>query len=247
MWSLVALSAWAGPLDLPDPDDMGRFQCRDRPVDLNNDVELGDLELLDAPPGEPTYATGLASNLLPHATDKGLKAASKGKLVYTMPAVASLATGGVPIVLGCTARDATFQDDFQVGCEDPVPCELVASLKGRSEKIERKSKIGPRLAPVDDAKTALGLVAMLDPYVFLPMTPHENAAWAEAAAGYRAVQSGVSWVEVVEHDEGWVVRAPRRVTCGDQNDVVRRAWWVSDDGRSCQIEETPIPLAKTRD
>src|SRR5690606_22544833 len=97
---------------------------------------------------------------------------------------------------------------------------------------------------VEAPKEALGLVWFLDPDLFLPLTPDELAAWRAEAAGYVAVEPELPWVEIEEHAEGFLVRAPRKVRCGCDHDLVRRAYWVAKDGRSCALTEAPVLLAK---
>lgn len=238
-WSLTAL---AGPLDLPDPAEMGPYRCVERPLGLENRAELGDRKVSDSPPGPPTWPVGVQSGMVPHASDADLVKAAKGRYVETFPAVGTLATGGVPVIESCQSR-ATTRDAFSFGCTEALACELLIEVDGKASRLQSRPQAAARFSPVEDAKEALGLLMFYEPDLFLPMTPGELAAWAEQAAGYRAVEPALPWVEIETHPDGFLVRAPRRVTCGCDHDVIRRAYWVAKDGRSCAVAETPLALA----
>jgi hypothetical protein len=242
MWLAVLASAWGGPLDQPDPDEMHGYRCAERPLTLANNVPLADRTLVDAPPGSPVYPAGFQSNLLPFATDGELKQAGKKRGLLVFPAVASLATAAVPVVADCEGP-ATDRDDFVRGCKLPLQCELLTTVEGQRVTFATRPQVATKFAPIESAKEALGLVAFVEPDLFLPLTPGELARWADEAGGYQATAPEVPWVEVIEHDQGWLVRAPRRVGCGCDHDVVRRAWWVNREGRSCLVQEAPVALA----
>ncbi len=240
---LLTSFALAGPLDQPDPDAMGTFRCVERPLTTQNSAGLGERKLADHPPGDPVYPQGLASSLVPHAPDAELEKAGKGKWVWAAPAFASLATGGVPIRRSCQSRAVTT-DDFFEGCTEALRCEVHATVDGEVRTFDRRPQVASAFSPVDSPREALGVLWFLDPDLFLPMTPDELAAWRERAAGYLAVEPEVPWVEITEQAEGWLVRAPRLVRCGCEHDLVRRAYWVAKDGRSCALTEAPLLLAK---
>ncbi len=243
MWWAVA--AVAGPLDRPDANEMEGYRCRYRPVAIERGADLKDRELLDLPPGPPEIEAPLELAALP--TDADLRRAARGRGNHTLPAVATLATGGIPALLGCSVREPTFQDDFTVGCRRLAPCELVIQVEDEGHKVAWSSQVGPVLHPITSVSEALGLVALLDHSVFVPLTEGERRAWDADAPRYLSVVPQVPWVEIEQHTEGWLVRAPRRALCGGCRDVVRRAWWVANDGRSCQLDEAPVVLARDRD
>ena len=243
MWFGAWMAAWAGPLDQPDPDEMSGFRCVERPLGAANNVQLFARTLEEGPPSAPVYPMGLQSSLVPFAGDAALKQAGKKRGLVVFPAVGSLATAGSPVVADCEGA-ATDRDDFVHGCKLPLQCEMITTLDGKGITLATRPQVASRFAPVDSLKEALGLVLFIEPDLFLPLTPGELAAWAEDAEGYKAVAPSVPWVEVQEHEHGWLIRAPRRVTCGCEHDVVRRAYWVaSKDGRSCAVQEAPVPLA----
>lgn len=237
IWLLTA-TAWAGPLDRPDPDEMSGYACLQGPAGAPT---LGEGAVGSGPPGPPVLGD-LASSLLPFATDEALKRAGKGKL-EAWPAVATLATRGVSISANCQGPP-TDRDDFSFGCARPLQCELLTSIDGKAQRLATRPQAGQRLAPVETVQEAVGLVALVEQDLFLPLTPRELERWAEEAAGYTAVEPALPWVEVEKHKEGWLVRAPVRARCGCARDVVRRAWWVAINGRSCPVAETPLILAQ---
>lgn len=238
-WAAAAL---AGPLDAPDPDDLGKYRCVERPLDFDNPYALGDRAVGSQPPGPPWYADGLGARLTPFTTDDQLKKAGKGAGAFPAPAVASLATAGLVVKRDCENR-ATTTDHYFVGCKELVQCEVIAKILGQTQTFDRRPQAGAKLAPVESPAEAVGLAWFLDPDVFLPLTPGELAAWKEEAAGYAQVEPPLPWVEVEEHDQGYVVRVPRKVGCGCRHDLVRRAYWISKDGRSCPLTEPGVPLA----
>ncbi len=238
-WAALAL---AGPLDAPDPDDLGKYRCEERPLGLDNAGALGDRKVGTNPPGPPTYPPGVQPQLGPFAPDKLLEKAGKGAGAYPAPAVASLATGGSVVRRDCENR-ATTTDHFYVGCRVAVQCEVLATIGGVAQSFDRRPQVGAKSAPVESGTEAIGLVWFLDPELFLPLTASELADWAEESANYSLVEPAAPWVELEEHPEGWLVRAPRRVGCGCSHDIVRRAYWVSRDGRSCPVAEPGVPLA----
>ncbi len=240
---VLVAAAWAGPLDAPDPDDLGKLQCDTRGVSL--EASLGERTVGTARPGPPLIPAELRSRLAPFTSDTAIKKASKGTGAYPAPAVASLATAGSVVRRDCENR-ATTTDDFFVGCRMAVQCQVLLTHDGAALTFDRRAQVGARLAPVESPAEALGLAWFLDTDLFLPLTPQELAEWAEASATYAAVEPAVPWVEIEEHAEGWLVRAPRRASCGCNHDVVRRAYWVSKDGRSCPLVEAPVPLAVDR-
>lgn len=242
MWLSILTVAWGGPLDQPDPDEMSGYRCVERPLGMANNAPLLDRTLGQGPPGPPIFPTGLQSSLLPFATDADLKVAGKKRGIVVYPSVGSLATAGVPIVADCEGP-ATDRDDFVHGCKLALQCEMLTTLEGNRLTLATRPQVASRFAPVETVKEALGLVLFVEPDLFLPLTPGELAAWAEEAAGYQAVEPAVPWVEVQEFDHGWLVRAPRRVTCGCEHDVVRRGYWVAKDGRACVVQEPPVVLA----
>lgn len=237
-WSL----ALAGPLDLPDPAEMGPYRCVERPLGLENRAELGDRTASESPPGPPLWPDGLRSGMVPHASDDELKRAAKGRYVETFPAVGTLATGGAPVVMSCQSR-ATTRDAFSFGCTEALACELLLKVEDRAVRLDSRPQVAAKFYPVDSPKEALGLLPFYEPDLFLPLTPGELAAWAAEAAGYRAVEPALPWVEIETHPEGYLIRAPRRVTCGCDHDVVRRAYWIARNGRGCAVAETPQALA----
>lgn len=238
-WTVVAV---AGPLDRPDATEMAGHRCRYRPVEIERGAPLDDREILEIPPGAPQIEAALELSSLP--TDAALRRAARGRGNHTLPAVSTLATGGIPALLGCSVRETTSQDDFTAGCRRVAPCELVIRVDGEGHKVGSFSQVGPVLHPITSASEALGLVALLDHSVFVPLTERERRAWTSDAGGYVSVEPRLPWVEIEQHEEGWLVRAPRRARCGTCRDVVRRAWWVANDGRSCQLEEPPVVLAR---
>lgn len=242
MWLGMLSAAWGGPLDLPFPTEMSGYRCLEHPLDLSNNVPLLGRTLSAVPPGPPVYPTSVQSDLLPFASDAELKRAAKKRGLVGFPAVASLATAGVPIVADCEGP-ATDRDDFVHGCKLRLQCELLTSLDGDRLTLATRPQVASRFAPVDTPREALGLVMFVEPDLFLPMTADELSQWKDEAVGYQAVEPAVPWVEIEPHEDGWLVRAPRRVTCGCDHDVVRRAYWVARDGRACPIREAPVPLA----
>ncbi len=236
------VAALAGPLDAPDPTDMGKLRCEPHPLGLDNAYGLGERTVGTTPPGPPTFPTGLQARLAPFATDSALRKASKGAGAYPAPAVASLASVGSVVRRDCENR-ATTMDHFFVGCRVAVQCEVLVTHDGATLTFDRRPQVGAKLAPVETPAEALGLTWFLDPELFLPLTPEELAAWAEESANYTLVEPAVPWVEIEEQPKGWLVRAPRRVGCGCDHDIVRRAYWIARDGRSCAVVEPPVPLA----
>ncbi len=245
--AVAAAAAAAFPLNTPDPDEMGTYRCKRHPVENDNNVALESRTLSDQPPGPPSYADGVQGRLKGHANDTTLRKAGKGKGNLAAPASSSLATSGRPVTLGCGGRAAT-QDDFVIGCKRQQACTMLIRLPDHTGQYDRAGQLGPALAPIDNPAKALGLLAMLDRDLFLPLTAKELDRWAEVAAeSYRAVEPAIPWVDIEEKSRAFVVRAPRLVQCGCQHDLVRRAWWVSRDGRACQLEEMPEPLAIATD
>ena len=57
------------------------------------------------------------------------------------------------------------------------------------------------------------------------------------------MDTGLPLVEIEEHAAGYLVRAPRYVTCGCKHDLIRVAYWVSRDGSVCNVDEDPVTLA----
>lgn len=239
IWAAVAL---AGPLDAPDPADLAPYRCEPHPLGLDNPYALGDRTVGTSPPGAPSIPAELRGRLAPFATDAAIKKAGKGAGAYPAPAVASLASVGSVVRRDCENR-ATTTDHFFVGCKVAVQCEVLVVHDGQTLTFDRRPQVGAKLAPVETPAEALGLAWFLDPELFLPLTPEELAAWAEESANYTLVEPAVPWVEVEERPQGWLVRAPRRVGCGCDHDVVRRTYWVSRDGRSCAVAEPGVPLA----
>jgi hypothetical protein len=238
----LASIAWAGPLDAPDPGDMGKYRCEEHPIGLDNPYSLGERKIVQTPPGDPTFAAGLQGKLSPITTDKDLDKASKGAGQHAAPAVASLVSGGQVVRRNCENR-ATTTDHYFIGCKVAMQCEVLVRLGSESFTFDRRPMVGARAAPVESVAEAVGLVWFLDPDLFLPLSPGEFAAWAEERVGYDAVEPALPWLEVEEHDQGYLVRAPRKVGCGCDHDVVRRAYWVSKDGRSCPVIEPGQALA----
>ena len=250
MWMLTALvsTALAYPLNYPDARRMGGFRCVEHPVMNVNNADLADAVVSESPPGPPVFAPDLQRSLGPFASDEAMKATAKGKRVESFPAVASLALRGQPAKLVCEPDKPDSVDEYRWGCgERPLGCTAYIPLKSGSKAVRSTLQVGTLLGKITDPNEALGLVALIDAGVFLPMSPGELQAWAETAQGYRGIQTDKPWVEVVEHDYGWIVRAPRVATCGCERDVVRRAFWVSDDGRVCQVQEQPVALAHAVD
>ncbi|MEZ4240175.1 MAG: hypothetical protein R3F59_29285 [Myxococcota bacterium] len=243
--AVIALAglAHAGPLDRPDPDDMGRYRCTDRPLTRDNDVPLGNRTATDAPPGHPVYPTGLGSSLVPFATDAAIKKASRKHKVVAYNTVATLATRGVPVVADCENR-AIDDSHFAWGCEVQLACQLYTEHDGHGIVLDRRPQAASRFAPIEEARDAVGLLAFYEPDLFLPLTPDELAQWDADAEDYHATAPEIPWVEVQEKPEGWLVWAPRRVHCGCERDIVRRAYWVSKDGRACPLVEDPQVLAQ---
>ncbi|MEQ1507604.1 MAG: hypothetical protein ABMB14_35565 [Myxococcota bacterium] len=245
MWTLtLAVAAVAGPLDLPDPGDMGRYRCVERAATLAGDPPLTDRVAIADPPGPPTFGPGVEPALAPYATDDAIAKAAKKKLV-ALPAVGSLAVGGRPVVMDCE-NTATDRNDFSVGCRLSHACELLLTVEGTPVALASKPQVASKFAPVESVTEAVGLLAFYERDLFLPLTPGEREAWLEEAAGYQAVNPPVPWIEVEPHPGGWLIRAPRKGFCGCDHDLVRRAYWVSTDGRSCAVDEKPVTLAQDR-
>ena len=241
---LLSTAALAGPLDRPDPMDMGRLHCAERPLGLTNNAPLsGGRTLGEAPAGPPTFPTGLQSSLLPYATDEALDKAEQKHLV-PLSAVSTLATGASPVLASCEGAPTDVYDFVSESCEKPRRCKLLAVVDGATVTFDDQSSVGTRLAPVETIKEAVGLLALVEPDLFLPLTPGELEAWTLEAAGYRPVLPALPWLEVEEKPEGYVIRAARRVECGCEHDVVRRGYFVAKDGRTCPIaEEGAVVLA----
>jgi hypothetical protein len=234
----LSLVAWAGPLDQPDPDEMSGYQCVQGSPGAPT---LKDRTRGQAPPGPPVLPPELGSQLAPFASDEAQRRAAKGKL-EAWPAVATLATDGVTLSADCEGPP-TDRDDFSFGCTKPLQCELMTSIGGKAQRLATRPQAGQRLAPVESAREALGLIGIIEQDLFLPLTPGELAAWSAESATYVATEPAIPWAEVEEHEEGWLVRAPRRARCGCEHDLVRYSWWVSRLGRTCMVEETPVILA----
>ena len=228
----------AGPLDMPDPDEMGRYACAQGPV---GSPSIGDRKKIDAAPGQPLLPEDLAGALVPVATDDALKRAGKGKL-EAWPAVATLAVGGGTITADCEGPP-TDRDDFSFGCKRPLQCELMTRIDGRAVRLATRPQAGQQLAPIESEREALGLLAIVEQDLFLPLTEGERAVWTAEAPSYTAVEPVLPWLGIETHDQGWLVRAPKRARCGCEHDIVRYAWWVSRTGRVCLVEETPVILA----
>jgi len=226
---------------------MGDYRCADHPVSDKNNVPLNDYVVTDSPPGAPTFPMAVQGSLLPYATDDAQKATAKGKRVEALPAVATLAVKGRPVKLVCEPDSPDSADEFKWGCEKPLGCTIYLPVKSGTKLMKSTLQVGTALGHVGNEKTALGLVALLDAGVFLPMSPGEIGAWSERAQGYKAIKTDTPWVEFEEHEHGYIVRVPRVAECGCEKDLVRRAFWVSKDGRSCQVEEKGIPLATATD
>lgn len=235
---LIAAVALAFPLNRPDPKRMDGLRCLRYPVDLQNNVETTDYTPTDRPPVTPMYS--FDPGTIP--SDDALKKAAKGKGMYALPAVASLATEGRPIIVSCD-RKASAQDDFTRGCKKPLGCTVQIVVNDRPKQAMDSDQIGPWVAPIDTAAKAVGVVALMDDDVFLPLTPEEQAAWVEQSAGYRVLSPENPWFEVERRNDGWLVHAARKVTCGCEHDLVRRSYWVDTKGRLCQLELPAVPLA----
>jgi hypothetical protein len=238
--------ASAGPLDRPDPEDMGRYRCVERPLGAKNDVPLVNRTLGDGPPGPPTFPSGVGSSLVPYAADAALKKAGKKHKLVVYPAAATLATRGEPVVADCENR-ALDDSHFAFGCDVKLACELYTRHDGEALVLDRRPQAASRFSPVEEVRDAVGLVAFYEPDLFLPLTPNELSRWEREAADYRVVEPQIPWIEVEKRDEGWLIRAPRRLKCGCDRDIVRRAYWVSKDGRGCMVDEPGVPLAQLPD
>lgn len=246
MLPLLVSVALAFPLNRPDPELMDGTRCMRHPVDDRNNVELTGHTVGEAPPGAPVLGD-LASVFAPFTTDEAKKKAARGKGVTSLPAVTSLVAEGQPVLRAACDRSAALGDDFTEGCKRPKACSVQVTVDGTPLQTGDSGKLGPKLSPIDTPKAAYGLVALVDQDVFLPLTPLELAEWAEEAEGYRAITPAEPWVQVEERTNGWIVRAARKVACGCERDLVRRAYWVDRAGNLCQIEETPVPLAQAVD
>lgn len=239
---LLAGVAWAGPLDAPEPEDMKPYRCIERPLGHANNAPLANRTESDQPPGPPTFPSGLESGLVPYAADDVMKKAGKKKGIIVFPSIATLATGGTPITADCENR-ATDQYDFAYGCTEARTCDVYLTIEGHPVTLGSRPQVASKFTPVDSAKEAIGMVALYEPDLFLPLSPGERDAWARESANYHLVEPVVPWLEVEEQPEGWLVHAPRRVSCGCDRDVVRRTYWISEDGRGCTVDDKPIPLA----
>ncbi len=245
--SVLATVALAYPLNYPDHRRMGDYACVEHAVANENNIDLTEYVITDSPPGPPTFPADVQGQLRPFATDDAQKRAAKGKRIEARSAVATLAVGGRSTKLVCETDKPESNDEFRWGCEDAIGCTLYLPVKSGTKSLHSVLQVGSALGRVTSDRQALGLVALLDPGVFLPLTPVELEAWAETAQGYKALETDATWVELEKHDHGWLVRAPRIAECGCQKDLVRRAFWVSKDGRSCQVQEVPVPLAQATD
>jgi hypothetical protein len=242
---VLAGVALAFPLNRPDPDRMEGHRCLRYPVGDANNVETTDFAVGETPPGAPVIPDALRTALTAFATDEALKKAARGRGVTSLPAVTSLGSLGTPVLRAACDRKATDQDDFTEGCKRPKACALQVSVDGKPMFTPESDPIGPKLSPIDSPALALGLVAIVDAGVFLPLSPEELLAWSETAPAYRVIDGGTTpWVEVIERPLGWLVRVTRLGPCGCEQDLVRRPYWVDRGGNLCMIDEPPVPVAK---
>lgn len=237
VWWLTR-GALAGPLDNPDPDEMARYVCAQGSV---GSPSLGERTKSETSPGLPILPEDLTSVLTPVASDDALKRAGKGKL-EAWPAIATLATSARTVSADCEGPP-TDRDDFSFGCKRPLQCELMTAIDGRSVRLTTRPQAGQQLAPVESEREALGLLALVEQDLFLPLTEGERAQWLAEATAYTTVEPPLPWLGIETHPKGWLIRAPKRARCGCEHDIVRYAWWVSHTGRSCLVEEAPVILA----
>ncbi len=245
LWLTAAV--WGFPLNRPDPVAIEPYRCRRYPTGDKNNVVLSDqYAVSEQSPGAPVLGGAVAAILVPHATDRDMKRAAGARHTEALSALATLATGGLPSLLACD-RSLAAQDDWRIGCKRPKGCSLQAVLGGEPVQADRAGKVGPVLSPIDDPRSALGLLALVETELLLPLSPGELALWTEEAVGYRAVLPTEPWLQVSEHTAGWVLHVPRRARCGCERDVVRRAYFVDRSGQLCELEEPGVPLAVSVD
>lgn len=243
MQGLLSLLPAVALAATPDPAQMAGHTCAE-PLTLANNVPIDAARLDGTTPDAPVVPMMVEGFLNRFAGDEELRKAAKGKRVVALPALASLATRGTAVRMACGSKG---DSDYTWGCKAAEACTLVLQVGPVIHQLDQHDQLAPLLAPVTSQAEALGLLALQDHDLFLPLTPAEKRAWKEEAQGYHTVGPRAPWVEIEDHDTGWVIRVPRKVGCGCEHDLVRRAWWVSRDGSSCPIVEDPLPLAQKVD
>lgn len=234
----------------PSPEAMGPYRCAEAPfgLGLSAGVPL-ETGLLPGTVLEAALPEDLAAALskVPNAEAVAQAlAAVHAKAGEAVPAraAAGLAAGGQPVIKLCK-REASEKEDFIEGCRHAAGCDLVLTLEGKRVVVSSLAELAEVLRPVDSKAEALGIAALADRWIWLPLNESEKAEFKvdHEDAQWTPVDTGLPLVEIEEHEAGYLVRAPRYVTCGCKHDLIRVAYWVSRSGAVCNVDEDPVTLA----
>jgi hypothetical protein len=200
-------------------------------------------------PGDDAPAVGtLPDFTLPAEIATAVEVAIQAHDVADRPAqgctplsIAERLTTGPGTWARCCPDKAGANDDFRVGCMFARACKIVGPASSHSEREALTRALGP----IDGPAKALGLVALLERDIFLPLSSAERTAAADSARFFKwqPYADQAAAVEVEPLETGYVVRLPQMRHCGCGHSIVRLAYQVGADGTVCRAKEKPVALA----
>ena len=144
----------------------------------------------------------------------------------------------------CAIRPKNARDEakgFTRGCLAPIVC----SYRIGEREVHTREELARTLGPIATAARAIGVVSVLVPDVFVPISPAERTAASQLASrfGWRRVAGAPRSVEVEQRGDGFVVRVPAYRRCGCRHPLWRVAYRVDRQGAVCPAAEPPALLA----